>query len=122
MPSPSARSGVGAAIAYSIAGSGNGPLTSGLNDAAWVCGVLGSFPAAMLIMAGTFGLWWAGIISNASFGAGVAAVVLVVLRGTTWASDGIWAPDGAYSRFIAPLIGLVWIGPRGRTPDRKETP
>ena len=100
---------VGAALAYSIAGSGNLPLTAGLNDVVWVCIVIASFPAAMLIMAGSFGLWRAGIISNALFGAGVAAVVLVLLGGTTWASDGFWAPDGAYSRFISPIIALAWI-------------
>jgi hypothetical protein len=100
---------VGAALAYSIAGSGNDTLTSGLNDLSWVCMVIASFPAAMLIMAGSFGLWRAGIISNALFGAGVAAVVLVLLGGTTWASDGFWAPDGAYSRFVSPIIALAWI-------------
>jgi hypothetical protein len=98
-----------AALAYSIAGSGNDSLTSGLNDLTWVLGVMASFPIAMLIMAGSFGLWRARIISNALFGAGVAAVVLLVLRGTTWASDGFWAPDGAYSRYIAPIIALAWI-------------
>jgi len=100
---------VGAALAYSIAGSGNNPLTSGLNDFAWACVVLSSFPRAMLIMAGTFGLWRAGLISNALFAAGVAAVVLVLLGGTTWVSGGFWAPDGAYSRFVSPIIGLVWV-------------
>jgi hypothetical protein len=100
---------VGAALAYSIAGSGNVPLTSGLNDLMWVCMVIISFPAAMLIMAGSFGLWRAGIISNALFGAGVAAVVLVLLGATTWAGDGFWAPDGAYSRFITPIIALAWV-------------
>jgi hypothetical protein len=60
-------------------------------------------------MAGSFGLWRAGIISNALFSAGVAAVVLVLLGGTTWASDGFWAPDGAYSRFISPIIALAWV-------------
>jgi hypothetical protein len=100
---------VGAALAYSIAGSGNTAVTSGLNDLAWACVVSVSFPAAMLIMAGTFGLWRAGIISNALFWAGVAAVVLVLLGGTTWASDGFWAPDGAYSRFISPIIALAWV-------------
>jgi hypothetical protein len=71
--------------------------------------VVASFPAAMLIMAGTFGLRQARIISHASFGSGVAAVVLVLLGATTWAGDGIWAPDGAYTRLISPIIGLLWI-------------
>jgi hypothetical protein len=100
---------VGAALAYSIAGSANNPLTSGLNDFAWACLVLTSFPRAMLIMAGTFGLWRAGFISNTLFAAGVAAVVLVLLGGTTWLREGFWAADGAYSRFVSPIIGVVWV-------------
>src|SRR6476646_4162716 len=100
---------VGTALAYSIAGTGNHPLTSGLNDFVWACGVVTSFPRAMLIMAGTFGLWRAGLISNALFAAGVTAVVLVLLGGATWLSGGFWAPDGAYSRFVSPIIGLVWV-------------
>jgi hypothetical protein len=55
------------------------------------------------------GLWRAGMIATEPFSAGVAAVVLVLLGGTTWASDGFWAPDGAYSRFISPIIALGWI-------------
>lgn len=100
---------VGAALAYSIAGSGDHTLTSGLNDFVWAGVVLTSFPRAMLIMAGTFGLWRAGLISSTLFAAGVAAVVLVLLGGTTWLSSGFWAPDGAYSRFVSPTIGLVWV-------------
>jgi len=100
---------VGAALAYSIAGSGNNALTSGLNDLTWACLVLSSFPRAMLIMAGSFGLWRAGSISNGLFAAGVAALVLVLLGGTTWMTDGFWAPAGAYSRFVSPIIGLVWV-------------
>ena len=98
-----------AALAYSIAGSGNDMLTSGLNDLAWSLVVMTSFPRAMLIMAWTFGLWRAGQISNALFAAGVAALVLVLLGGTTWMSGGFWAPDGAYSRLVSPIIGLVWV-------------
>jgi hypothetical protein len=98
-----------AALAYSIAGAGNHALTSGLNDFAWASVVLSSFPRAMLIMAAAFGLWRAKLISNALFAVGVAAVVLVLLGGTTWVSGGFWAPDGAYSRFVSPIIGLVWV-------------
>jgi hypothetical protein len=98
-----------ATLAYSIAGSGNNAVTSALHDFSWTLVVLSSFPRAMLIMAGTFGLWRAGLISNALFGAGVAAVILGVLGGTTWLSGGFWAPDGAYTRFVFPIVGIVWI-------------
>ena len=100
---------INAALAYSIAGSGNSVLTSALNDFTWALVVLTSFPRAMLIMSGAFGLWRAGLISNALFGAGVAAVVLGVLGGTTWMSGGFWAPDGVYTRFVSPLLLLVWV-------------
>jgi hypothetical protein len=100
---------VAAALAYSIAGSGNQMLTSGLNDFGWAGVVLTSFPRAMLIMASAFGLWRAGLISNTLFAVGVAVVVLVLLGGTTWlSSGGFWAPDGAYSRLVSPIIGIVW--------------
>jgi len=98
-----------AAPAYSSAGTGNQTLTSGLNDFAWAGIVLTSFPRAMLVMASAFGLWRAGLISNALFAAGVAAVVLVLLGGTTWLSGGFWAPDGVYSRFVSPIVGLAWV-------------
>jgi hypothetical protein len=100
---------VAAALAYSIAGSGNGPLTSGLNDFMWALLVLTSFPRAMLIMASTFGLWRAGQISNALFTVGVTALLLVLLGGSTWMRGGFWAPEGAYSRLVSPLICLAWV-------------
>jgi len=97
-----------AALAFSITGSGNNTLISGLNDFAWACVVLSSFPRAMLIMSAAFGLWRARLISNALFAAGVAAVVLVLLGGATWLSGGFFGPDGVYSRLVSPAIGLVW--------------
>jgi hypothetical protein len=100
---------LGAGLAYSIAGSGNQPLTSGLNDFMWACVVLSSFPRAMLTMSAAFGLWRAGLISNALFAAGVAAVVLTLLGGMMWMSPGFWSPDGAYSRFVSPVISFVWV-------------
>ena len=98
-----------AAIAYSIGSSGNQVLTSALNDFIWALVVLSSFPRAMLIMSGAFGFWRAKLISNALFAAGVAAVVLGVLGGSTWLSGGGWAPDGAFSRYISPLVLLLWV-------------
>jgi hypothetical protein len=97
-----------AALAYSSS-SGNHIFAAGLNDLAWAGFVLSSFPRAMLIMSAAFGLWRAGLISNALFAVGVGAVVLVLMGGTTWVGGGLWAPDGAYSRFVSPVIGLAWI-------------
>jgi hypothetical protein len=99
---------ISAVLSYTIASSGNNTLTSGLNDFVWVLFVLSSFPRAMLVMASAFGFWRAGVISNALFATGVAAVVLVLLGSTTWQSSGLWSPCGTYSRFISPAIGIVW--------------
>ena len=81
--------------------------TSGLSDLAWALSVILSFSAAMLVMSGSFGLWRAGIFSNAAFAAGVAVVILVLLGGTTWARDGLWAPDGGYAT-VSGLLFFVW--------------
>jgi len=98
-----------AGLAYSVAGANNTTLTSAVNDFVWAGFVLSSFPRAMLIMAGSFGIWRARLVSNAFFAAGVAAVVLTLVGGLTWMSSGFLAPDGAYSRFVSPIIGAVWV-------------
>ena len=103
-----ARMAVRAALAFSIAGSGNPGVTSGLSDLGWVLSVIVSFPAAMLVMAGSFGLWRAEIISKRAFAVGVAAVVLVLLGGTTWARSGFWSPDGAYA-IVSQIVLYVWL-------------
>jgi hypothetical protein len=100
--------GLHAALSYSIAGAGDDRLTSGLHQLGVAIEVITAFPSAMFVMAGAFGLRRAGIISNGFFWAGVLAVVLVLLGGTTWASDGLWAPDGGYIRFSR-LVLVVWI-------------
>jgi hypothetical protein len=100
---------IGGALAYSMGESGNRVLLRGVHDLGWALIVLSSFPRAMLIMSWAFGLWRARLISSALFAVGIAALVLVLLGGTTWVSGGFWAPDGAYSRFVSPLICLTWI-------------
>ena len=98
-----------AVLAYSTASSLEFTLTAALNDFAWAVVVLSAFPRAMLIMSASFGLWRAGMISNSFFSVCVAALVLVLLGGTTWMGNGVWAPDGEYSRFISPVIAIVWV-------------
>jgi hypothetical protein len=100
---------VRAALAYSIAGSGDERITSAFNDVSWAVIAIGWLPVAMLIMAGSFGLWRAGLFSTTSFAAGVTAMVLVLLGVTTWAGDGFWALDGGYARFVPTTVMLLWI-------------
>src|SRR5258707_12468487 len=84
---------VGAALAYSVAGSGSHVLTSGLNDFAWAALVVSSLPAAMLTISAAFGLWRAGLISNALFAGGSPAAVVAVLGGIPGLS---WRIGAAY--------------------------
>jgi len=100
---------IGATLTSAIAGTGTAMLVSGLHDFGWALIVSSSFPRAMLIMSAAFGLWRAGLISPSLFAVGVGAVVLSVLGGTTWMGEGLWAPDGAFSRYVTPAIGLGWI-------------
>ena len=97
------------ALAYSSARLGDPAVLGAVNDLTWAGLVLSSFPRAMLVMAAAFGLWRSGLISDRLFAIGVAAVVLILLGGTTWLTEGFWSPDGVYSRFVSPLIGLGWI-------------
>jgi hypothetical protein len=99
---------VRAGLAFSIADLGHLQVASGLADLAFALTVISCFPAAMFVMSGAFGLSRASIISKRFFSAGVGAVVLVLLGGTTWASDGFWAPDGAYA-LISQIVLFAWI-------------
>ena len=102
------RMAVRAALAFSLVGSTSPPVVTGLSDFAYVLTVLLAFPTAMFVMAGAFGLWRAEIISQKFFTVGVVAVILTLLGGTTWARDGFWAPDGAYST-VSQLVAYTWI-------------
>ena len=97
-----------ASLAFSIAGAGHPQVTTAIYDASCVVAVMVSFPAAMFVMSGAFGLWRAGIISNRFFSVGVAAVVIVLLGGTTLARSGVWSPGGAYDQ-VSFVILLLWI-------------
>lgn len=100
---------VAATLTYSVAASGNSVFASGLNIFSWACIATTSFPRAMLVMAVAFGLRSARLVSNALFGVGIAAVVLLLLGGTTLLGSGVWAPDGAYVRFVLPVVDILWI-------------
>jgi hypothetical protein len=102
----------------SIAGSADAALVSGLTTFGSAAFVLSSFPRAMLVMAGSFGFWRASMITNRQFAVAVALVILGVAGGTTWFTDGFWAPDGLYSLVILPALELVWVVAASRVLNR----
>ncbi len=40
--------------------------------------------------------------------ASVAAALVILAGGTTWAEDGVWAPDGLYS-YVVLTAFLAWL-------------
>jgi hypothetical protein len=100
--------GVNSALAFQIAGEAEEGIVMALSDLQWALIVLISFPAAALLGAASIGLWRAALVP-AWFGwAGLAASIVFLLGGTTWAESGFWAPDGGYAAWIMPIVFVVW--------------
>jgi hypothetical protein len=98
-----------AGLAYSIAGYGDQGVITALSDMCWIIGVTVSYPAALLIGAASIGLSGTRLVPTWFSPIGILAAILVLLGGTTWATSGFWAPDGAYSTWITPIIAMAWI-------------
>ena len=98
-----------AGLAYSIAGYGDQGVITALSDMCWIIGVTVSFPAALLIGATSLGLSGTRLVPTWFSPIGILAAILVLLGGTTWATSGFWAADGAYAQWITPIIATAWI-------------
>ena len=96
-------------LATSIAGGSadDERLLQALNTLAWSADVLAAFPLAGVILAASAGLNRGRLLPSWHIWLGVAAAILIALRGTNWASDGFWAPSGDYA-FISIIAGLGW--------------
>lgn len=100
--------GIGSALAHSVAGSGDTGVIQALSDTLWAFNVIVSFPAAAFVAAATVGLWRTRLVPDWFGWAGIAAAIVVLLGGTTWASDGFWAPDGGFT-ILTMIVALAWI-------------
>jgi len=98
---------IAAGLAQSIAAGTDSGVSQALNALTWNMDVASSFLLAGLILAVSVGLNRARILADWYCYLGIAAAVLVLLRGTNWATDGFWAPDGGY-QFVAILASLGW--------------
>ena len=96
-----------AALSVSVAAAGDAGTVRALNAISWSLDTLNSFVVAAFIAAVTVGLRRAALVPAWHGWLGLAAAVIVVLRGTNWATDGFWSPSGEYS-WIVIAAGLVW--------------
>jgi hypothetical protein len=96
-------------LATSIAGASadDANLLRALNTMAWSADALAAFPLAGAILAASVGLNRARVLPSWHVWLGFVAAILIVLRGTNWASDGFWAPSGEYT-FISIIAALGW--------------
>ncbi len=97
-----------AGLAVSIANGVVSPdLARSVNTFAWCADTLAAYPLFGAIIAATGGLTRSKLLPGwyAWFG-GIAAVI-ILLRGTTWATDGFWSPSGDYV-YAEILAALTW--------------
>ena len=100
--------GVGAALAHSIATGGDADVVQALFNLSWVLDMLAALPGAGFVLAAAIGLKRTDAIPGWLSWAGIAVAALFVLRSTTWARDGFWSPNGEYLFILIPLA-LLWI-------------
>jgi hypothetical protein len=117
---------ISASLALTLAAAGDEGTLRALNTMSWSLDALNSFVVAAFVGAVTVGLRRAALVPPWFAWVGLAAALIVVLRGTNWARDGFWSPSGEYG-WIAIVAGLAWVLTtsilllRG-TPAREGTP
>jgi hypothetical protein len=98
-----------AGLAFQIAEDGDTGVVAAIYDLAWVASTLISYPVAALVWAIGIGVWRSRLLP-AWFGWVSAVGALAILAsGTTFATDGFWAPDGVYNAYITPILFVAWI-------------
>jgi hypothetical protein len=100
--------GIGAALAHSVAAEADPEVVRALFSLSWVIDMLAALPSALFALTAAIGLRRVQMIPSWLSWAGVALAVLFVLRSTTWARDGFWSPTGGYLLILIPLA-LLWI-------------
>ena len=87
---------------------GDESAVQALNQLSWAAEVVITWPVAVLVGATAAAAFRSLVFPQWHAWAGGIAALLFLLGGTTWAKDGIWAPDGAYG-IITFILFLVWL-------------
>jgi hypothetical protein len=95
-------------LAQAVADRGNDDITLAFHSLTWNIDVAVAMFLAGYIALVAIGLTQAGILPRWYAVLSAMVGVLVVLRGTNWAADGFWSPNGGYL-YIGISGFLVWI-------------
>ena len=98
--------GVGLTIAIANGGITD-ELARTLNTMAWSADALASIPLAGSLLAATGGLTRAKLAPTWYAWVGGIAALVILVRGTTLASDGFWSPSGEYA-YASIVAALGW--------------
>lgn len=100
--------GVGASLAYSVAGDGDPGVIKALFDLQWLIDMFAALPVALFVLSSSIGFMRTRAVPSWLSWAGVVVAVLFLLRTTTWARDGFWSPTGDYLFILIPAATL-WV-------------
>jgi hypothetical protein len=100
--------GVGAALAHSIARDADPSVVQALFTLSWVLDLLAALPAAGFALAAAVGLMRTRTIPAWLGWSGIGLAALFILRSTNWAREGFWSPTGEYLYVLMPLA-LLWV-------------
>lgn len=100
--------GIGASLAYSIAGAGDEGVVKALFDLQWLLDMFAALPVALFVLASSVGFMRTRAVPSWLSWAGIVVAALFLLRATTWAKDGFWSPTGEYLFILIPAATL-WV-------------
>lgn len=100
--------GIYAALAHTVAEEVDPEVLKSVDVLTFGIGAVSLVPAAALVFAFGVASLRSGVVAPWFGMASLPAALVIILGATTWAREGFWSLDGAYS-WIANIVLLVWI-------------
>lgn len=98
---------IAGALALNIAETGDSGVVQAMYSLGWAADTLSAFPLAGLVAVVAVGLTRLRLIPDWLSWAGLAAALVALLRGTNWAEDGFWSPNGGWA-LITIIVVMLW--------------
>ena len=95
-------------LAWKIAADGDPQIVLAFRDLILALGVTASLPIAVVMFASAIGLSRGGLAPTWYRWLFLAGAAVALAGGTTWAQDGVWAPDGLVG-MLSIAVSLLWM-------------